>query len=73
MSVGSSGTNTLCASAKEELGTLADNNPLTGYEPKFFDDYHFSETTEWSYRVQLGEINRAHQIDEINNFFMNGC
>ena len=22
------------------------NAPLTGYEPNFFDDYHFSETTE---------------------------
>ena len=33
---------TLCASANEELGTLADNTNLTGYEPKFFDDYHFS-------------------------------
>ena len=36
----------MCKSANEELGTLAENNPLTGYEPKFFDDYHFSETTE---------------------------
>ena len=26
-------------SANEELGTLAENNPLTVYEPKFFDDY----------------------------------
>ena len=38
--------NPLCASANEELGTLADNNPLTSYEPNLFDDYHFSETTE---------------------------
>ena len=37
---------TLCASANEELGTLADNTPLTGCEPKMFDDYHISETTE---------------------------
>ena len=37
---------TLCASANEEPGTLADNAPLTGCEPKFFDDYLFSETTE---------------------------
>ena len=36
----------MCNSANEELGTLAENNPLTGYEPKFFDAYHFSETTE---------------------------
>ena len=37
---------TLCASANEELGTLADNNPLTGYEPNVIDNYHISETTE---------------------------
>ena len=37
---------TLCASANEESGTLADNTPLTVHEPKIFDDYLFSETTE---------------------------
>ena len=37
---------TLCASANEEFGTLANNAPLTGYEPNFFDDYNLSETTE---------------------------
>ena len=31
---------TLRASASEELGTLADNTPLTGYEPNLFDDFH---------------------------------
>ena len=36
----------MCASANEESGPLVNNAPLTGYEPKFFDDYHFSETTE---------------------------
>ena len=36
----------LCTSPNEEFGTLANNAPLTGYERKFFDDYHFSETTE---------------------------
>ena len=35
-----------CASANEELGTLVNKASLTGYEPNFFDDYHFSETTE---------------------------
>ena len=34
------------ASANEELGTVAENNPLTGYEPNFIDNYHISETTE---------------------------
>ena len=37
---------TLCASANEELSTLAENNLLTGYEPNFIDNYHISETTE---------------------------
>ena len=37
---------TQCASANEELGTLAENNPLTGYEPNFIDNYQISETTE---------------------------
>ena len=38
--------NPLCASANEECGPLVNKTPLTGYEPNFFDDYHFSETTE---------------------------
>ena len=33
-------------SANEELGTVAENNPLTGYEPNFIDNYHISEITE---------------------------
>ena len=36
----------LCTSPNEESGPLANNAPLTGYEPNFFDDYHYSETTE---------------------------
>ena len=36
----------LCTSPNEESGPLAKNGPLTGYEPNFFDDFHFSETTE---------------------------
>ena len=36
----------LCASPNEESGPLANNAPLTGYEPNFFDEFHFSETTE---------------------------
>ena len=38
--------NPLCASANEESDPLVNNAPLSGYEPKFFDDYHISETTE---------------------------
>ena len=45
MSIGSE-LNSLCDSANEESGPLVNNAPLTGYETKFFDDYHFSETTE---------------------------
>ena len=36
----------LCISPNQESGLLANNAPLTGYEPNFFDDYHYSETTE---------------------------
>ena len=38
--------NFLCASVNEESGPLVNNALLTGYEPKIFDDYHFSETSE---------------------------
>ena len=30
----------------EESGPLANNTPLTGYEPNILDDFHYSETTE---------------------------
>ena len=33
-------------SANKESGTLAENNPFTGYEPNFIDNYQISETTE---------------------------
>ena len=33
-------------SANEELGNLAEDNPLTGYKPNFIDNYQISETTE---------------------------
>ena len=36
----------LCTPPTEESGPLANNATLTGYEPNFFDDYHYSETTE---------------------------
>ena len=40
------GVKPLCASANEESGPLVNNAPLTGYEPNFFDDFHYSETTD---------------------------
>ena len=33
-------------SANEESDTMAENNPLTSYEPNFIDNYQISETTE---------------------------
>ena len=36
----------LRTSANEESGPLANNAPLTGYEPKFFNDFHYSETSD---------------------------
>ena len=36
----------MCTSANEEFGTLAEKNPLTGYEPNFIGNYQISETTE---------------------------
>ena len=44
--VGRFGEVFLCASANEVLGTLADNTPLTGYQPNVLDNFHISETTE---------------------------
>ena len=37
------GTSTLRTLANEDLGTLAEYDPLTGHEP---NDYHISEATE---------------------------
>ena len=37
-------------SANEELGTLAENNPLTGYEPNFIDNYHIQRPLTYSSR-----------------------
>ena len=45
-------TNTLCTLANEGLGTVAEYDPLTGYEP---NDYHFSETTELFIQEPSGE------------------
>ena len=45
-------TNSLCTSANEDLGTLAEYDPLTGKEPS---DYHTSETTEPYIQESTGE------------------
>ena len=46
------GTSTLRTLANEDLGTLAENDPLTGYEP---NDYHISETTDIFIQESSGE------------------
>ena len=45
-------TNSLCTLANEDLGTLAEYDPLTGYEP---NDYHISEATEPYIQESSGE------------------
>ena len=37
----------LCISPNEASGFLDNSAFLTGYEPNFFDDFHYSETTEF--------------------------
>ena len=48
--VGQFGAKPLCASANEEFCTLANNAPLTGYEPNFFDDTTFDRPLKFSSR-----------------------
>ena len=45
-------TKSLCTPANEDFGTLADYDPLTGYEP---NDYHISETIEPYIQESSGE------------------
>ena len=64
-----SGRSTLCASANEELGTLADNNPLTGYDPNVIDNYHISETTEIFIQEPSSDSRPSNMHDlEIDNY-----
>ena len=53
-------TNFLCTSANEDLGTLAEYDPLTGYEP---NDYHISETTEPYNQESSGENGSLNDIE----------
>ena len=55
--------NPLCASANEESGPLVNNAPLTGYEPNFLDDYHFSETTEIFIQESSGDSRPSYLHD----------
>ena len=45
-------TNSVCTTANEDLGTLAEYDPLTSYEP---NDYHILETTEPYIQESSGE------------------
>ena len=53
-------TNSLCTSANEDLGTLAEYDPLTGYEP---NDYHISEATEPYIQESSGENGSLNDLE----------
>ena len=53
----------LCTSPNEESGPLTNNAPLTGYEPSFFDDFHFSETTEIFLQEQSSDTRPSYLHD----------
>ena len=46
------GAKTTGTPPNEESGPLADNTPVTGYEPSIPDDSHHSETAEIFFQVQ---------------------
>ena len=39
----------------EESCPVAEFTPLTGYEPKLLDDFHYSETTEMIFQEETGD------------------
>ena len=47
----------------EESGPLAENTPLTGYEPNILDDFHFSETTEIFFQEQSSDTKPSYLCD----------
>ena len=47
----------------EESGPLAENTPLTGYEPKLPDDFHYSETTEIFFRDESSDTVPSYLFD----------
>ena len=53
-------TNSLCTLANEDLGTLAEYDPLTGYEP---NDYHISEASEPYIQESSGENGSLNDIE----------
>ena len=58
----------LCTSPNEVYGPLANNLPLTSYEPNFFDCFHFSETTDIFLQEQSSDTRPSYLNDaEIND------
>ena len=53
-------TNSLCTAANEDFGTLAEYDPLTGYEP---NDYHISEATEPYIQEPSGENGSLNDLE----------
>ena len=53
-------TNSLCTLANEDLGTLAEYDPLTSYEP---NDYHISEATEPCIQESSGENGSLNDLE----------
>ena len=53
----------LCTSPIEESCPLAGYTPPTGYEPNFFDDFHYSETTEIFLQEQSSDTTPSYLHD----------
>ena len=53
-------TSSLCTLANEDLGTLAEYDPLTGYEP---NDCHISEATEPYIQEPSGENGSLNDLE----------
>ena len=53
-------TNSLCTLADENLGTLAEHDPFTGYEP---NDYHITEATEPYIQESSGENGSLNDLE----------
>ena len=52
-----------CTPPNEESGPLAENTPLTGYEPNVLDDFHYSETTEMIFQEQSSDTVPSYLCD----------
>ena len=63
-------TNSLCTPANEDLCTLAQYDPLTGYEP---NDYHISETTEPCIQESSGENGSLNSHDLEHDDYRHGA